>query len=187
MMASRSNKYGVLRDYHRYLISLVDDENGILSCNYAQLLGFLDDISFKWHIDMDKNRAEDGIQLRYIYDYSYTNYDEVSEKLEDKPCSVLEMLVALSLRCYDEYLSGFDTDLASPSKVFFDMLKNLGLKDQDDEHFSFEKCLNVINDFLDRKYSRDGVGNIFRVNPADLDCRKTEIWWQMMRYVDKYF
>lgn len=188
MMASRSNKYGVLRDYHRWLISLVDDEIGTMAYDYSQLMGFLSDISFKWTMDMDKNRAEDGLQLRYEYDYSFGGRGiSVSEELEDVPCSVLEMLVALSLRCYDEFLSGFDEETASPHRVFFDMITNLGLSGERDDRFSFDFCLKKCNKFLKREYQRDGYGNIFRVNPKDLDCRDTEIWWQMMRYVDGYF
>jgi len=188
MMASRSNKQGVLRDYQKYLISLVDDKKGTFWNNYSFLMGLLNDISYVYNIEMDKNRAEDGIQLRYEYDYEYGEIDlPVSEVLCDTPCSVLEMLVALSLRCYDEFLSGFDEKTASPNRVFRDMIANLGLIEQTNSAFSFDICSKKVHIFLYREYEKDGFGNIFRVNPSDLDCRKTEIWWQMMRYVDGYF
>lgn len=188
MMASRSNKNGVLRDYHRWLVTLVDDENGTLAYDYHELMLFLDEMSFKWSIEMDKNRAEDGLQLRYDYDYQYGNGDlGVADILSDTECTVLEMLVALSLRCYDDFLSGFDAKIASPHRVFLDMITNLGLQNQADGHLNFEFCVKKCENFVNRRYEKDGRGNIFRVNPVDLDCRDTEIWWQMMRYVDKYF
>lgn len=187
-MASRSNKNGVLRNYHRWLVSSVDDEIGTFACEYHDLMLFLGEMNFKWYIELDKNRAEDGLQLRYIYDYSYGDGRlEVAEILSDVPCSVLEMLVGLSLRCYDDYLSGFEPDIASPHRVFYDMIMNLGLLDQSDGHFSFDKCAHICEKFLHRMYEKDGKGNIFRVNPMELDCRETEIWWQMQRYVDGYF
>lgn len=187
-MASKSNKYGVLRDYRRWLVSLVDDEIGTLAYDYSQLMGFLNDISFRWSIRLDEDRATDGVSMRGIYDYEFGRGQlSVEEELEDVPCSVLEMLVALSLRCYDEYLSGFDEDIASPHKVFYDMITNLGLEKETDDVFSFDFCVKKVEVFLDRTYEKDGYGNIFRVNPKNLDCRKTEIWWQMMRYVDGYF
>lgn len=188
MMASRSNDYGILREYHNYLVELVDDENGTLSYNYSHLMGLLDDISFRWSIDLDEDRADDGLMLRGSYGYLYhDDSDIVVDALGDTPCSLLEMLVALSLRCYDEFLSGFDERVASPHKVFWDMIRNLGLTRQSDDNFSFKYVMEKCDTFLDRKYRSDGKGNIFRVNPHNLDCRKTEIWWQMMRYTDTYF
>ena len=78
---------------------------------YRELLHFLHGIEFTYTIAMDGNRASDGIDLRYRFGYE-EGYDNrlVTHYLDDKPCSVLEMLVALSMRCEETIMSDGECD-----------------------------------------------------------------------------
>jgi len=50
-------------------------------------------------LPMDGNRAEDGIDLRYRFGYE-KEYEgsTIASYLDNSPCSVLEMLIALAFR-----------------------------------------------------------------------------------------
>ena len=83
--------------YFEWIVNLLCDGRFAEGISYRKLLTLLHSIEFRYSIDRDENRAIDGIDLRYYY--SFTNgYDDLSEFLEG-PCSVLEMMVALAIKC----------------------------------------------------------------------------------------
>ena len=144
----------------------------------------LHNIEFRYSIPMDANREEDGIDLRYRFITEVgipKNYQEVYGYL-DGPCSVLEMMIALAIRCEESIMD--DPDIGDrTSEWFWLMMKNLGLDYMSDRKFDRDIAEEKISIFLDRRYKRNGEGGLFVVN-GRRDLRKVEIWYQMCWYLD---
>lgn len=149
-----------------------------------KIITLLHDIEFRYSIPMDANREEDGIDLRYRFITEVgipRNYQEVYGYL-DGPCSVLEMMIALAIRCEESIMD--DPDIGDrTSEWFWLMMKNLGLDYMSDRKFDRDIAEEKISIFLDRKYKRNGEGGLFVVN-GRRDLRKVEIWYQMCWYLD---
>ena len=149
-----------------------------------KIITLLHNIEFRYSIPMDANREEDGIDLRYRFVTEVgipKNYQEVYAYL-DGPCSVLEMMIALAIRCEESIMD--DPDIGDrTSEWFWLMMKNLGLDYMSDRKFDRDIAEEKISIFLDRKYKRNGEGGLFVVN-GRRDLRKVEIWYQMCWYLD---
>ena len=130
------------------------------------------------------NRAEDGIDLRYRFALEHEEYSPglVTDVL-DGPCSVLEMMVALAIRCetfMDDASIGDRT-----AQWFWVMVTNLGLGYMMDNKFDKKEADYILNRFLDREYDPDGKGGLFRLRHCDSDLRDVEIWYQLCWYMDE--
>lgn len=149
-----------------------------------KIITLLHNIEFRYSIPMDANREEDGIDLRYRFITEVgipKNYQEVYGYL-DGPCSVLEMMIALAIRCEESIMD--DPDIGDrTSEWFWLMMKNLGLDYMSDRKFDRDIAEEKISIFLDRRYKRNGEGGLFVVNGRK-DLRKVEIWYQMCWYLD---
>ena len=172
----------VNNEYFEWLCALV--RKAPYSRRFRTLLHFLHDVEFTYILPMDGNRAEHGIELRYRFGYekSYSS-PMIATYLDDRPCSILEMMVALATTCEKRIMH--DPEFGDRSGLWFwDMIKNLGLRRMDDEHFDEEYVSEVITRFLDRQYERNGAGGLFTVNNTDCDLRTVDIWYQMCWYLD---
>ena len=173
----------VLNEYFNWMCQLVSDKQYIGDRSYRKLLSKLHNIPFTYTIDMDGNRAADGIDLRYRFGYE-RNYEDyiIASFLDDKPCSVLEMIIALALRC--------ETIMEDPDygdrtgEWFWGMIESLGLESMDDTSFNRDYVDDVIDIFLSRDYGRDGRGGLFTIKHPKRDLRTVEIWYQMNWYLD---
>lgn len=131
---------------------------------------------------MDENRASDGLDLRYRF-VDLMGFDIPVEEIYDKPCSVLEMLVALSLRCEETIMD--DTRYGNRTgQWFWGMIKNLGLGDMIDSRFDRRECDYILKRFLNRDYDSDGRGGLFTIKDPRRDLRTVEIWYQLNWYLD---
>lgn len=170
-------------EYLEWMYCLVCND-GYSSKVYQRLFHLLNKIEFVYFIPMDSNRAEDGVDLRYRFGYECCVGDGLIKRyLDNRPCSVLEMMVALAIRCEENIMS--DPEIGSRTgKWFWKMIKNMDLDDMDDEHFNSTKVRNVIRKMLNRQYKPDGKGGLFTVKDAPYDLREVEIWYQMCWYLD---
>ena len=178
--------------YFEWLCNIVGVNRGDKS--YYILLKMLHKREFYGFIPNDGNRMDDGIKLRELFMAESgvdddRQFDIYLEALSG-PCSVLEMMVALAKRIEDDIL--FDpVDVDHSKLLFWDMVKNLGLIDLDDEHY-YEKngnyiCAQNLSRMLERKYRRDGKGGLFPLKWPKEDQRTTEIWYQMSAYLDENY
>lgn len=169
-------------EYFDWLCQLIFDRR---HTNYQELLAKLHDREFVYIIDMDGNRFEDGIELRYRFarERGY-DYGLIASELDIKPCSVLEMMIALALRCeehiMDDYTFGNRT-----SQWFWGMIDSLGLSQMDNFHFRRQICDDIIDTFLDRNYAPNGRGGLFTLINNRRDMRSVEIWYQACAYFNE--
>lgn len=167
MNPSRSTKY------FKAICQLVYDDR--FGKSYNNLFEYLYSREFYWSIPMDKNRALDGIDLRYKYG--------CSNDILDEPCSVLEMIIGLAARMENQFLTSFDEGDRT-GQWFWMMITNLGLNRLDDDNFNEETADWFTDRFLDREYDYNGEGGgLFVVERPFQDLRDVDIWTQMNWYL----
>lgn len=146
----------------------------------------LHDTEFTYSIELDSNRWEDGVDLRckFGYEHSYDN-NVIDLYFGNTPCSVLEMMIALSIRCEENIMR--DSDIGDRTRHWFwTMIDNLGLAMMVDTKFDKKYVELVICNFLNRDYGYHGEGSLFAVLTPRRDMRKVEIWYQMCWYLEEY-
>lgn len=153
--------------------------------DYSELFLYLHGRRFEWIHPMDANRQTDGEDLRYQFGRDMNLPDPmVASYLDDRPCSILEMMVALAIRCEDRF--AFDPDIGNRTNVWFwEMVESLGLLNMTNDRFDIDYVANIINRFLDRKYSPDGRGSLFTLKHPMKDMRHVDIWYQMCYYLNE--
>ena len=166
--------------YGRWLYDIVCKDLFSKSISYDQLLSYLSHREFTVIIPNDRNRAEDGIDLRLRYQASTGEHINRS-----KPCSILEMMVALSIRC-EESIMDNPAYGDRTAQWFWGMIKTLGLYGMTDDRFDIEYVESVIDRFLNREYEPNGEGGLFKINNCKYDLRKIEIWYQLCWYLDRF-
>lgn len=174
----------IFEEYYDWICSIAISNNELRQA-YSKLLRGLWDTPFVYSLSLDKNREIDGLSLRYKFgiDFSYP-YDAV-RTLDMRPCSVLEMMVALAYRCETQIMQNQTGDDRT-SFWFMEMVTNLRLATMTDENFDpeyFEKCMNTL---LTRSYTPNGYGGLFVVENPREDMRETDIWYQCMWYLEEY-
>lgn len=182
----------IKEEYFEWLYNYVCNGRSHSKVSYVRLLDLLHQIEFTYSIPMDENRAEDGIDLRYRFaiDNGYDNpgprFDvyTVTDILEG-PCSVLEMMVALAIRCEETIMD--DTRYGDRTgQWFWNMISNLGIGLMTDDIFDGQIVEEKIYRFLDRDYEPDGRGGLFYIRDCEDDLRDIEIWIQLCWYLDTF-
>lgn len=162
--------------YFKWLCDIVKNSNK------KKLLNSLFITEFTYTFGFDGNREADGIGLRYRFgrENGYPDYI-ISDQLDMAPCSVLEMMIALALRCEEGILDN------KPDRFFWDMVKSLGLYSMTDNAFNKEKVNTTIEKLLNHEYLPTGVGGLFTMKHPPRDMRGAEIWYQAMWYIDEKY
>lgn len=152
---------------------------------YTNLLQELYETPFIFVVPMDENRYNDGINLRSEFAYE-TNKDPeiIFEALETRPCTVLEMMIALTIR-----INNIMDDIEVGDRFkswFWGMVDNLGLYGMTNERYSSEFVDLVISKFLNRQYRNEGAGSLFP-NAHNLpNYNQIQIWDQAMHYLNQH-
>lgn len=149
---------------------------------YRRLLDRLHNIPFTYIMRMDANRYDDGIDLRYRFCQD-NGYKDLTRYLAG-PCSVLEMMVALAMRCEDFMDNTAYGDRTS--QWFWSMIVSLGLGAMSDDRYDRHIVDEIIDIFLNREYAPDGRGGLFTIKNCEDDMRDLEIWHQMCRYSNNF-
>lgn len=162
--------------YFEWLYDLVCGERYSRDISYRKLLMCLHDTEFIYSIPKDANRAQDGIDLR-------RRFHPDADLYLTGPCSILEMMVALSIRCEETIMD--DGRIGDRTgQWFWGMIVNLGLGSMLDTRFDIYYVRDVLNRFINRDYEPDGKGGLFTVNNCHADLRDVEIWYQLCWYLD---
>lgn len=173
------------REYFNWLCNVVCEDRFSKHISFTKLLTRLHDTAFIYVIPRDQNRAGDGIDLRYRFAMQ-RNYEDHMDEVMDTltgPCTVLEMMVALAIRCEETIMDDFDVGNRT-GQWFWDMITNLGLGSMTDIRYDERYIDDVLTRFLNREYDPDGKGGLFTIRRCDRDLRKVEIWYQLCWYLD---
>lgn len=173
-------------EYFNWMYNIVCADRFSKDISYKKLLMHLHNTWFRYSIKRDSNRADDGVSLRYRFALS-KGYDET---LDDDihyyitgPCSILEMILALAIRCEENIMD--DTAFGNrTSQWFWGMIANLGLGSMTDDQFDKLYVEEIIERFLNREYEPNGKGGLFTIRNCDRDLRDVEIWFQLCYYLD---
>ena len=175
------NRDEIRNEYFEWMYNLVCGDRYSEEISYRKLLMFLHNTEFIYFIPKDENRAKDGINLRDRFAYERGCIREAKLYL-DSPCSILEMMIALSFRC-EEIMD----DAAIGDRTvqwFWEMVTNLGLGSMVDNMFDKRLADDIIARFMYRNYEPNGRGGLFTVRHCNSDLRDVEIWYQMCWYLD---
>lgn len=166
-------------EYFNYLTGQIS--MGVI--RHQNLLAYLFDTPFTWSykIPTDANRAKDGMLLRDRYANETGDFLLYSDRSE--PCSVLEMLVALSIRIEEDIMA--EPGDERPEKWFWEMIENLGLYSAKDKDYREDLVQGIVDTWLKRKYRDDGRGGLFPLKHPTKDQRLTSIWDQMNFYLNE--
>ena len=172
----------LINEYFEWLYNLVCSDDRYKS--YRKLCMFLFDTDFYSVLPMDENRYSDGISIRYRFgdecDYPGSM---VASQIDQRPCSVFEMMVALALRMEEDI--AYEERYGDRTGYWFrSMLQSLGLIDEFDGRFDKDRAQHIIDKFLERMYQPNGKGGLFTVNNVpEKDLRDVEIWCQANWYL----
>lgn len=167
--------------YFEWLFEIVCKNRFSKSTSYRKLLMTLHGTEFRYTIPRDINRADDGINLRYRF-LMENGYEDYFHDYITGPCSVLEMIIALSLRFEENIMA--DTNYGDrTAQWFWGMINNLGLGSMYDDRYDKAYVVETIDRFLDREYSPDGKGGLFTIRNCKEDLRDIEIWKQVNWYL----
>lgn len=174
------NKLAMQTEYFKWLCDRVPSDFGKKS--YSKLLKQLYIEEFTYEGDMDENRAIQGASLRQEYadgkclgDYWMAEF----------PCSVLEMMVALSSIIENRIMKD-DSAGDQTGRWFWEMIASMGLMYMDDEHFREDVVHKKIQKMLVHDFGPDGRGGLFTVNNSSVDLRGLDIWYQAQVYLSSY-
>lgn len=176
----------VTNEYFEWMYQLVCGKKTAKYLPYRKLLVQLHDRPFIARLRLDENRMADGVDLRYRFgcERGYNNNTDIQSVFSNNPCSILEMMVALSLRMEEHIMS--DPAIGDRTgKWFWGMIDNLGLHKMTSRNYDPKYIDDVLTRFLDRQYQPNGLGGLFTIHDRGVDCRTTEIWYQMCWYLDE--
>lgn len=181
----------VIQRYFEWLTERVDCDEYHTE-EYQCLLQSLFHTEFTWLLEMDGNRADDGIGLRFSFYREEPDVGDILILNLPEYCTVLEMLIALATRCERDVM--YDPDYGDRTALWFwVMVENLGLSGFSDRVYrrnprvidqDIDNCLEL---FMDREFEPDGTGSIFRVHTSQMDMRDVDLWYQMQYYMNENF
>lgn len=145
---------------------------------HRNLLSYLFSVDFIVRNPEDQNRYDDGLSLRYRYSVEEeVDISSIRYEFRNKNCSVLEMLVALAIRCEEDIMA--DEDYGDRTGYWFwSWINNLEIDLTNDE-FDEGLCDRKLADWLLGYYERDGYGSIFYIPDCEYDLRDLDIWLQL--------
>lgn len=167
--------------YFKWLINIVDD---VEKTEYLLVYKMLFDKEFYAVIDMDENRAKDGVELRTKFIDHLGGNRPPGEITPIGPCRCLEMMVALAIEIENQV---GDSRKERTDKIWMKyMIENLGLSRYKDSVFyklaEFDKISRIIDNFVDREYDKSGFGGLWPLNNPTKNQRKVEIWYQFLAW-----
>lgn len=156
--------------------------------SYTELSLILYSIDFTPIFEEDKNRYQDGIDLRKIFG-AQNNFskEDINNVLNDGPCSILEMMAALALRLEEAIMSNpYEYPYDRTSVWFMSMLTSIGIDSQTNDIIDENWVKYKISMLNDRKYSYNGEGGLFTLKNPKYDMTKCDLWYQANMYANEF-
>ena len=174
----------VKSDYVIWMMRMVSTKE-YRSNQYKKLFEKLYERQFQVINAFDENRVMDGEALRYRFgDETGRMQHEITESIDNRPCSVLELMIALAYRCENQF--AYDPQYGDRTGVWFwEMVKSLGLINMTDNQYNEEYTDYVIDRFISLDYKPNGEGGLFTIKDPKKDYRHVQIWYQMCEYLNQ--
>lgn len=174
--------------YFHWLYGLVYPMDDQLPEEYrkTKLLRYLFETPFYSSMVMDENRISDGIALRYDFGFRF-GYDDrtVLTYLDDRDCSVLELMIGLAVRCEQQIMA--DINYGDRTTQWFrKMVASLGFNGMNNRNYDEMYVARVVDKFLNHDYEPNGRGGLFELSAPSRDMRTVEIWGQLCDYLNEY-
>jgi hypothetical protein len=176
----------VINEYFDWLYDIVCKNKLSNRHAYKKIFAHLHDSEFTPLLQGDFDRADDGVRLRHRFIFE-RGYGRDAERYLDPghygPCSVLEMMIALAIRCEKTIMD--DPEIGDRTgQWFWEMMVSLGIGSMIDSRYDRATADSIITKFNNREYSRDGRGGLFRIRNCDSDLRTVDIWHQLCWYLN---
>ena len=141
-------------------------------------------VPFVSYDEFDDNLKENARGLRDdFYDRSKTAQKLIDIYGEiDKETTILEIMVYLAIKIEDTIMSNSDYGDRT-SLWFWYMMDSLDIIRYDNSHFDEPNLIQRLDNFIERRYEKNGFGGLFTVEKRGFDARKTNIWQQAMEFV----
>lgn len=177
--------------YFQWLCEIVHADS--MEKSYYVLCGELFKYPFWVKVQRDINRSNDGLELRKEYweDITIEEIPQGKQVKTESDCSMLELFIGIAKHMNDELMTEDSGD--KTHEYFWEMMRNLGLDEFDDEKFGEEtgactvQVRDILGNFNERRYKRDGSGGMFPLKCPEKDQRKVEIWYQMQAYINEKY
>lgn len=175
----------LIKKYFDWMYRIVFGDRRYTRLSYRRLLIFLFNTEYYPIIGEDENRLQDGLDFRYRFGYEYGySRDIIKTYIDNRPCSVLEMMVALAFKGEEQIMD--DPDYGDRTgQWFWNMIVSLGLGSMSDSHFDEKYAASVVDRFLNRNYAPNGSGGLFTIDDCAYDLRDIEVWTQFMWYLNQ--
>lgn len=157
--------------YYKFLLSLIGD------CPDCELLRYLFEVDYIWTIHLDENRAQDGIDLRCLY----ANLNKLTiDIFQDKPCSMLEMLIAFANRIENDFMGSAEGNNAP--RWFYQMLVSLGIA-EDMKRFDKSRVDHALIKFFNHQIALFDIPGIEKLQLWD----QLNSWLNNLTNIGGYF
>lgn len=175
----------IINEYFEWMTGIACGKRFTGKVTYRKLLSFLHINQFRCVMQSDENRAADGVDLRWRFavNIGMENRNVWIRDCLEGPCSVLEMMVALSIRT-EETIMDNPAFGDRTGQWFWGMITNMGLGAMDDKHFDKRAAEDILDSFMDRQYEANGEGGLFTIRNVGVDLTKVDIWTQLCWYLD---
>ena len=163
--------------YFKWLYRQVADPDATdPSVTYWRLLKQLYTTEFVWLVHNDRNRLEDGKELRNDF-IREEGLADVDPSWVEIGCSMLELAVGLARHL------AFMAE-GTTAYWFWDLMENLGIrKYHDNVKYPVRRVDDVLETVIQRGYDSDGNGGFFPLKHATRNQRGEELWEQLNSYV----
>lgn len=152
---------------------------------HSLLLHKLFTTEFYWTVDRDEDRVDDAKDLRA----TYLNAVKMDDSTGLNYVSVLEVLITLSIACEDRLMN--DREYGDRTgEWFWMMITNLGLQVYSDDVWTLDsenEVAHILDIWMSRKYSYNGIGSAFPLQNCIKDMRKVDLWYQLQAFLLENF
>ena len=175
--------------YIEWLLSKVSSKE--TEVDYSTLFNILyqTSVNLENMKELDSNRYQDGRMLRFRFETERANdilgifsQDDL-RRFEDRPCSMLELLIALSLRMEEQIIGNLRYGDRT-GQWFWEMLTNLGVGYMTNERFNNVEYRRCVSNFMNYAYDPDGKGCLFRSEHKTIaEMTMLDVWYQMHEHL----
>lgn len=175
----------------------------------------LEKLYFNWLLDAVSTKAEQDVYsltFMTLYCTEFVSYDEFDDNLKENSrgmreefyrfsrtanklvdiygviefeTNVLEIMVYLATRIENTIMA--NSEYGDRTGLWFwYMMESLDIIQYDNKCFDEPEVEQKLDNFIERRYEKNGFGGLFTVDNSRFDARKTNIWQQAMDFVTDF-